>query len=77
MVWVRSRMLWGQEEREKGKTTMPFFSADKVLLEAKAVDGLWVGGGWGASLLLGCTAMMLPQNQATLHSPEEQCLVGC
>lgn len=39
-------MLWGQE-RKKGKTTMPFFSGDKVLLERKALDGPWVGGGSG------------------------------
>ena len=69
-------MLWGQEEREKGKTTMPFFSGDKVLLERKALDGPWVGGGWGTSLLLGYTAMTLPENQAALRSPAQRCSVG-
>lgn len=41
MVWVRRRRL-GQEERKKGKTTVSFFSGDKVLLE----QGLWLPRGW-------------------------------
>lgn len=32
---------------------MPFFSRDKVLLEMKTFDGLWVDGGRGALRLHG------------------------
>ena len=53
MVWVRRRTLWGREERKKGKTTVPFFSGDKVLLERKALDAPEGGWGQGAPVALG------------------------
>lgn len=37
----------------KEKTTVPFFSGDKVLLEMTTFDGLWVDGGRGALTLHG------------------------
>lgn len=41
MVWVRRRTLWGREKK-KGKTTAPFFSGNKVLLETQSADAPWV-----------------------------------
>lgn len=49
-----------EDERKKGRRTMPFFLGDKVLLET----WLWIAvGGWGQEvpMLLGYTAMMLPE----------------
>ena len=60
VFWVRSRTLWGREERKKGKTTVPFFSGDKVLLEAKALNAPVGVRGQGCLWLSGYTASVLP-----------------
>lgn len=79
MVWVRRRMLWGREERKKGKTTVPFFSGDKVLLERKALDA--PEGGWGqrAPVALGLQSHgktkppSVPHNSRVLWVAENYC----
>lgn len=76
MVWVRRRMLWGREERKKGKTTVPFFSGDKVLLERKVLDA--PEGGWGqrAPVALGLQSHGKTK-PPSIRSPQQQGLVGC
>lgn len=81
MVWVK-RTLWGWEERKKGKTTVPFFSGDKVLSERKALNA--PGGGWGqgvpmalglhsCSVVIRMKLLSSPQNISVLWAAGNHC----
>lgn len=81
MVWVR-RMLWGWEigrsrrKRKRRKTTMPFFSKHKVLLETNCGwPCAWVGWRQHVATMLLCmwSHSVLPQKTSVLWALRNYC----